>query len=162
MATGVAVAAEGGDADNRVMGRVLGVDLGTKNLGLAVSDETATIARPLETLRSVGPRKDVAAVARIAADHGVERVVVGDPRNMDGTPGALAEVVERFAAGLREISGLPVDLWDERLTTVAAERALREGGMSGRRRRRVVDQVAATIILQGWLDGRSAGHTGTD
>jgi putative Holliday junction resolvase len=136
--------------------RALGIDLGTKTLGLALSDEGRTIAQPLETLRRVGPRKDVRAVARLAAERGVSHLVIGDPRNMDGSPGALAEEVRRFAESLRQEAGLPVDLWDERLTTVAAERALLEGGVRGPKRRRVVDQVAAALILQGWLDHRAA------
>jgi putative Holliday junction resolvase len=131
---------------------VLGIDLGTKTLGLAISDEGGTIAQPLETLRRVGPRKDVEAVARVVAARGVVRVVLGDPRNLDGSPGALTPEVTRFAEALRAAIGLPVELWDERLTTVAAERALLEANLRRRRRREVIDQVAASLILQGWLD----------
>lgn len=134
------------------MGRVLAIDLGTKTLGLALSDEGRTIAQPLRTLRRVGPRKDVEAVIRVVEEWEVDQVVLGDPRSMDGSPGQLSEEVERFAAALREAGGPPVDLWDERLTTVAAERALLEGNVRRGRRRQVIDQVAASLILQGWLD----------
>jgi putative Holliday junction resolvase len=138
------------------MGRVLGIDLGSKTLGLALSDEGWSIAQPLRTLRRVGPRKDVEAVARLIEEREVERVVIGDPRNMDGTPGRLSEEVERFSTALGEATGLPVDLWDERLTTVAAERALLEGNVRRGRRKQVIDQVAAALILQGWLDRAAA------
>jgi putative Holliday junction resolvase len=141
------------------MGRVLAIDLGTKTLGLALSDEGRTIAQPLRTLRRVGPRKDVRAVLRVAEEWEVDQVVLGDPRNMDGSPGKLSGEVETFAAALAEAGGLPVDLWDERLTTVAAERALLEGNVRRGRRREVIDQVAASLILQGWLD-RRAGQGG--
>jgi len=143
------------------MGRVLGIDLGTKTLGLALSDEGWTIAQPLRTLRRVGPRKDVEAVARVIAEGEVERVVLGNPRNMDGTPGKLSEEVERFSGALQAATGLPVDLWDERLTTVAAERALLEGQVRRRRRRQVIDHVAAALILQGWLDNSARERGGS-
>jgi putative Holliday junction resolvase len=141
-----------------VVGRILGIDLGTKTIGLAVSDEAATIAQPLRTLRRVGPRKDVEAVARVVAEWEIERVVLGDPLEMDGSPGRLADEVARFANALAETTGLPVETWDERLTTVAAERALIEGNVRRGQRRKVIDQVAAALILQGWLDrARRAG-----
>jgi putative Holliday junction resolvase len=143
------------------MGRVLGIDLGTRTLGLALSDEGWTIAQPLRTLRRIGPRKDVEAVARLMEESEVERVVLGDPRNMDGSPGQLAGEVERFAAALTAATGRPVDLWDERLTTVAAERALLEGNVRRDRRKKVIDQVAAALILQGWLDRAPAKGEGS-
>jgi putative Holliday junction resolvase len=144
------------------VGRVLAIDLGTKTLGLALSDEGRTIAQPLRTLRRVGPRKDVEAVVRVVEEWEVDQVVLGDPRNMDGSPGKLSEEVERFADALAETAGLAVDLWDERLTTVAAERALLEGNVRRGRRRKVIDQVAASLILQGWLDrvGREGDRGG--
>lgn len=139
------------------MGRVLAIDLGTKTLGLALSDEGRTIAQPLRTLRRVGPRKDVEAVISVVEEWEVDQIVLGDPRSMDGSPGQLTEAVESFASALRE-SGLSVDLWDERLTTVAAERALLEGNVRRGRRRKVIDQVAASLILQGWLDRSARGE----
>lgn len=137
------------------MTRVLGVDLGTVRIGVALSDPTGSVASPLDTIVHRDRRKDLAAVAAAARAHGVERIVVGWPRNMDGTVGPAAKRAEAFAESLRQIADVPVDLWDERLSTAAAERSLREASVRRGRRREVRDRVAAALILQAYLDARS-------
>jgi len=134
--------------------RVLGLDVGDVRIGVALSDETATIAGGLPTLARVGPRKDVRAVAALVREHGVTEVVVGLPRRLDGSLGPQAEKVQAFAADLRQSVRVPVQEWDERFTSVAATRALIEGGVKRRDRRQSVDKVAAVLILQGFLDHR--------
>jgi putative Holliday junction resolvase len=134
--------------------RVLGLDVGDVRIGVALSDETATIAGGLPTLARVGPRKDVRAVAALAREHEVEEVVVGLPRRLDGSLGPQAEKVQAFAAELRQALRVPVREWDERFTSVAATRALIEGGVRRRDRKQSVDKVAAVLILQGFLDHR--------
>jgi putative Holliday junction resolvase len=135
--------------------RALALDLGSKRVGVALSDPTGVLASPLVTLHRTGDRRaEHEQIARIVAEEGVELVLVGDPINMDGSRGAAAAAAEEEAAQLAERLGVPVELVDERLTTVAADRALLARGRKAPQRRRVVDQVAATVLLQGWLDGR--------
>lgn len=138
------------------MGRILGIDWGKVRLGLAVSDETALIAQGLASLPRVGERKDVAAIARYAAEWQVQAIVLGLPRNMDGSMGESARTVEAFGQRIQATLGLPVHLWDERLTTTAAERTLVDAGLRRTARRAVIDQVAAAMILQGFLDRQRA------
>ena len=135
------------------MSRVMAVDLGSARTGIAVSDELGMLAQPWKTL----PGGDAALEAVVGAVGELKpsRVLVGLPRNMDGTYGPAAELSRAFADQLRSRVECVVDLWDERLTTVAAQRALRESGRKARDQRGVVDQVAAQILLQSWLD-RSA------
>jgi putative Holliday junction resolvase len=132
------------------MSRILAVDLGTVRTGIAVSDELGMLAQPWKTL----PGGEAALDAVIGAVEELKpvRILVGLPRNMDGTYGPAAESSRTFAENLRARVSCPVDLWDERLTTVAAQRALRESGRKARDQRGVVDQVAAQILLQSWLD----------
>jgi putative Holliday junction resolvase len=135
--------------------RVLGIDLGTRRIGLALSDPDATIASPLQVLERQGRKRDIAALAALVRDHAVERIVVGLPIHMDGRRGPEAEAAESFAASLARATRLEVDLIDERWTTVEAERALREMGQTGRRgrkRRQHVDAVAASLLLRAYLD----------
>ncbi len=134
--------------------RVLGLDVGDVRIGVALSDDTATIAGGLPTLTRVGPRKDVRAVAALVREHEVEEVVVGLPRRLDGSLGPQAEKVQAFAAELRQTLRVPVQEWDERFTSVAATRTLIEGGVRRRDRKHSVDKVAAVLILQGFLDRR--------
>jgi len=134
--------------------RVLGLDVGDRRIGVALSDETGTLASPLPTLERVGPRQDLKAVAALARAHGAREIVVGLPRTLAGEIGPQAEKVQAFAQALRPVAQVPVTFWDERLTTVMAERALIEGEVSRRRRKGLVDQVAAVLILQSWLDAR--------
>ena len=136
------------------MSRILAVDLGTRRIGLALSDPTRSVATPLDTLIHHERRKDLAAVAALATSHDVGRIIVGWPRNMDGTSGPAAKQAEAFAEALRQIVSVPVDLWDERLSTVAAERTLRDAGVRRDRRSLVRDQIAASLILQAYLTAR--------
>ena len=138
------------------MTRILGIDWGRVRLGLAVSDESALIAQGLTSLPRFGDTKDVATIGRYAGEWQVREIVVGFPRNMDGTLGESARVVQQFAQRLEGGLGLPVHLWDERLSTQAAQRTLVDAGVRRRARREVIDQLAATIILQGFLDRRRA------
>jgi len=135
--------------------RILGIDLGTRRIGLALSDPDATIAYPLQILERQGRKKDLAALARLVDEHAVGRIVVGLPIHMDGRRGPEAEAAEAFAAALRSATDLSVDLIDERWTTLEAERSLREAGLTGkrgRRRKQHVDAVAASILLRCYLD----------
>ena len=131
--------------------RVLGVDLGSKRIGLALSDSEASLAFPAGTLRSVGRRADIAALCELIQEREVERVVVGHPRHMDGRKGPEAQSAERFARALSQAAGVPVDLLDERWTSMEAERALRDMGHDSRRSRKHVDEVAAALILRTYL-----------
>jgi putative Holliday junction resolvase len=140
--------------------RALGLDVGTRTVGVAMSDPLGVTAQGLTTLRRRGIRADLSALGELARTHGVTHAVVGLPLNMDGSEGASAARSRAFGEALARSLGVPVDYWDERLTTVAAERALREGDVSGRRRRELVDQVAAALILQGWLDARGRSQEG--
>ena len=136
------------------MTRYLGLDVGDVRIGVALSDETATLASGLPTLNRVGPRKDVKAVAALVREHGAGEVVVGMPRRLDGTVGPQAEKVTSFMAELRALVRVPVVEWDERFTSVMATQALIEGGVSRRDRKKSVDQVSAVLILQNYLDYR--------
>lgn len=135
----------------------LGVDPGQRRIGLAVADGEVAIAVPFGTVRG-GPG-GVERVAEVAREQGVDALVVGLPLKMDGTEGTAARRARAFARELGQATGLPVFLWDERLTTVAAERTLREMGVRGRDRRRVVDQGAATVMLQSYLDAPAGARS---
>jgi putative holliday junction resolvase len=135
-------------------GRILGLDLGTRRIGVALSDPSETIAAPLETLTVTGRRAALQHIAALCRRHGVARVVVGWPRNMDGSRGPAAQEAEVFAARLRAALDVPVDLWDERLSTAAAERMLIETGTRRDNRRGARDRVAAALVLQAYLDAR--------
>jgi len=137
-------------------GRVLGLDLGDARIGVAISDDRRRIAVPLGTVRTGAPA-DVKAIADLVTEHGVTLVVVGHPLHLSGEPGERAHHAESFAEALDAFLGVPVVLQDERLSSVEADRALREVGASGRERRRTVDRSAATVILQAWLDAAGAG-----
>jgi putative Holliday junction resolvase len=132
-------------------GRILGLDLGQSRIGVAISDPRRQMAVPLGTVRTGAPA-DVRAIAAMVKELGVTAIVVGQPLSMSGRKGEEADHAEKFAQALRDFLGVPVFLQDERLTTVQAERSLREAGVGGRDRRRVVDQAAATLILQAYLD----------
>jgi putative Holliday junction resolvase len=135
--------------------RILGLDLGARAIGIALSDEMGWTAQPHSTLRRAGREADLAALRGLAREHGVEEVVVGHPLNLNGSAGPAARAAEAFARELEEALGVPVRLWDERLTTVAAERVLLEADLSRAKRRRVIDRIAAALILQGYLDHRA-------
>ncbi|HVF08642.1 MAG TPA: Holliday junction resolvase RuvX [Actinomycetota bacterium] len=142
----------GGDAPE---GRVLGLDLGAARIGVAVSDDDRRVAVPHGTIRVGQPPGELHAVAALVAEFGATAVVVGHPRSMSGASGAQAQQAEAFAEALRAVLDVPVELQDERLSTAQAERTLRAAGVTGRRRRDVVDESAAAVILGAWLDARA-------
>lgn len=133
--------------------RTLAIDYGRRRHGIAISDEEAIIARPLAALdRTSDEDGDLRRIAAIVAEHGARRIVVGLPLLPDGTEGTIAGEVRRFAERLRDALGVPVDSFDERLSTSEAERVLIEGGVRRRRRKSLRDGLAAVLILQGYLD----------
>ncbi|MFO8034925.1 MAG: Holliday junction resolvase RuvX [Candidatus Bipolaricaulota bacterium] len=132
----------------------LALDVGDRRVGLALSDETGTLARPYGVYYRQGDEADVGELATLAQAVEAEVLVVGVPLNMDGTAGEQAGKAETFGRSVAEQAGVPVELVDERLTTVEAERVLQESGLNGRKRRLVQDALAAVLILQAWLDGR--------
>lgn len=135
--------------------RALGVDPGTKRIGLAISDLSGTIASPLTVLqRSRSAQHDLAEIARIARDEEAEVVVVGLPINMDGSEGPAAKRARDEARRLATVVRVPVEMHDERRTTVSADRSMLEAGLNAVERRQRVDKVAAAIMLQSWLDAR--------
>jgi putative Holliday junction resolvase len=135
----------------------MAVDPGSKRVGLALSDPTATIAQALATVPAEPAGTLASRLAQMALRHEAERIVVGLPRRLDGTRGPEAAAATSLANAIRLVSGLPVELVDERLTTVAAERSLIAGGVRREKRRLSVDRVAATLMLQAHLDRRRAG-----
>jgi putative holliday junction resolvase len=132
--------------------RLIGIDLGTKTLGLALTDVTRTIASPLETLPRTKFRADAARLLAHAASHEIAGFVLGLPTNLDGSEGPRAQATRAFARNLNRLSSLPILLWDERLSTAAANRTLLEADASRKRRAQLIDKIAATIILQSALD----------
>lgn len=139
------------------MSRLLGIDVGDKTLGLALSDELHLTAQGVKTLRRSTPRGDLAALRALVEEHAVSDIVVGLPRSLDGTLGPQAEKVLAFVDLIAQELNLPVHTWDERLTTVAAQRALHEMNIKNpAKRRRVIDTMAAQLILQGYLDHQYA------
>lgn len=140
------------------MARVLAVDPGTKHVGLAVSDPTGTIATPLPPVAAAPAGTLAARLAELALQHAAERLVVGLPRNMDGSQGEAARAARSLARELGRATGLRVDLVDERLSSVAAERALVAGGVRRARRKELAHGAAAAIILEGWLQSQAARH----
>lgn len=137
--------------------RRLGIDHGERRVGVALSDEDGRIAHPRDTLARTDPKALIVAVAELVEREGVEEIVVGLPLHLDGSEGASARRAKRFAELVGEATGRPVILWDERLTTAQADRALGEAGVKGRARRQVVDRVAAAVMLQSYLDSKREG-----
>ena len=148
-------------APYRIMNPILGLDFGQARIGAAISDELQFLAHPLETIPA--NKQSLLRVAEIVSEKKVDHVVVGMPRQMDGRIGAAANEVLQFVEKLRGILACPVVTWDERLTTAAAHRALRDAGKKTRHTRGYVDQVAAQMILQSYLDLRAAkGEANSD
>jgi putative Holliday junction resolvase len=135
------------------MKRILGIDYGTARIGLALSDELQMLAHPAETIVCAKTPNPSARIGQIVREKEVELILVGLPRNMDGSLGPSAQAAQGFAEKLRELQLCEVRTWDERLSTVAAHRALREAGKTTRQTRGYVDQVAAQMLLQSYLDG---------
>lgn len=134
--------------------KILAVDLGLARTGLAISDPREMLASPVATIEERNLERLAQRVADIAKEQRAEHIVVGHPRNMDGSRGESAQRAEGFAENLKDLTGLPVALWDERMTTVSAIGYLNQTDVRGKKRKQVVDTVAATIILQDYLDAR--------
>ncbi len=132
--------------------RLLGLDVGAKTIGMALSDPTLTIARPLDTIRRRKFSADVLILKEIVQTHEVGGIVIGLPRNMDGSEGPRCQSIRQFQRNIAEHIALPMAFWDERLSTVAVTRTLLEADTSRARRAEVVDKLAASYILQGVLD----------
>lgn len=131
---------------------LMGLDLGTKTIGVAVSDVLRSVATPVETVKRKKFGVDAARLLEICKDRQVGGILLGLPRNMDGTEGPRAQSTRAFARNLSQFTDLPIGFWDERLSTVAAERALLEADTSRAKRAEKIDNVAASFILQGFLD----------
>jgi len=135
------------------MKKALGIDLGDARVGVAVSDDLGMLAHPLETI-STQSTNVLKRVLALAGERTVETIIVGMPRNMNGSHGPAADKARAFIEELRRETTLPIVAWDERLSTVSAQRALQEAGRNTRKQKSVIDQVAAQIILQSWLDSQ--------
>ena len=137
---------------------MMGLDYGERRIGVALSDPLGLTAQPLTTVdRTASLDADLATLRDLARQHAVVRFVIGLPLGLDGTRGERVRATDRFARRLERVSGIPVEAWDERLTSAQAERALLEADLSRRRRRQVIDRAAAVLILQSWLDAHSGG-----
>jgi len=134
--------------------RYLGVDVGERRIGLAISDPNGQVAVPLRTLHRTAPDGAIEAIGALVVEESVDGVVVGLPLSLDGSTGPQAESVQEFVRELLTVVKVPVTLWDERLSTVQAEELLRSGGLGWRKRKAEQDSLAAAIILQGYLDSR--------
>ena len=143
---------ERGIPEQTAKGRILALDLGKKRIGLAVSDPLGITAQGLPTLQRTNIREDLAALARLIGEHEVRLILMGHPLHMSGREGRQAEYTREFAERLAQRTGLEIRFWDERLTTVAAKRVLRESGISIEKRARAVDRLAAVILLESYLD----------
>ncbi|MBQ7418415.1 MAG: Holliday junction resolvase RuvX [Acidaminococcaceae bacterium] len=136
--------------------RIMALDLGTRTIGVAVSDVTGLIANGIETVRRTSPERDFSTLEQLVAQWEIGEIVLGYPKNMNGTIGERAKVSEQFAEELKNrFPGISVVLWDERLSTVAAERVLIDADLQRKKRRKVIDMMAAVVILQNYLDSRS-------
>ncbi|HVR26954.1 MAG TPA: Holliday junction resolvase RuvX [Candidatus Polarisedimenticolia bacterium] len=133
---------------------MLGLDVGSRRIGIAVSDPLGITAQGLETLQRRNKRQDFAVLDRIVREYGVRQIVVGLPLRMSGAEGAQSDKMQVFAEDLRKRFRLPVHLWDERLTSAEANRLLRETELSIEKRAKAVDRMAAMLILQGWMESR--------
>jgi putative Holliday junction resolvase len=134
----------------------MGLDVGSKTVGVALSDALGVTAQPHSTLRRKNLRADLEALAALAETHEVRQWVVGLPLHMNATEGASAQEARKLGERLNAYTGLPVHYWDERLTSVMAERVLREASLSRDKRRQVINHVAAALILQSWLDAQES------
>ncbi|MDF1619430.1 Holliday junction resolvase RuvX [Pseudothioclava nitratireducens] len=141
------------------LGALAGLDLGTKTIGVAVSDRMRSVATPLSTIRREKFTLDAAALLKITTEREIVGLVLGLPRNMDGSEGPRCQSTRAFARNLEKLTQLPITFWDERLSTVAAERAMLEADLTRKKRAERIDHVAAGFILQGALD--RLGYLGT-
>ena len=132
--------------------RVMGLDIGSHTIGVAISDELRITAQPIKTIRRKSKEEDVREIKAIIAEYEIIKIVVGLPKNMDGTLGIQAEKIFKWIKALQEKIRLPMITWDERLSTVGASRVLLEADLSREKRKKVIDKLAAVLILQGYLD----------
>ncbi len=135
--------------------RVLGLDVGARRIGVAISDPLGITAQGLDTLHRKNKKYDLQHLNRVIREYGVKEIVVGLPLRMSGAEGIQAEKIHAFAEDLRKHFELPVHFWDERLTSAEANRLLRETDLSIEKRGKAVDRMAAILILQGWMEGRT-------
>lgn len=135
----------------------MGLDLGDKTIGISMSDEMGWTAQGLEVIRrkQESPEADLESLDQLIKEYQVEKVIVGLPKNMNGTIGPRGELCKEFGRSLQERTGIPIQMWDERLSTVAAERILISADVSRKKRKQVIDKMAAVIILQGFLDSNN-------
>ena len=134
--------------------RILALDVGTRKIGIAISDALSITAQPLETLIRKSKKADFQPIKEIVCDMGVSKIIVGLPLNMNGTPGFRAKEIYSFVEKLKEEIKIPVQLWDERLSTLEANRILLQADMSRRKRKKLDDKIAAQLILQSYLDSQ--------
>jgi putative Holliday junction resolvase len=132
--------------------RILGLDVGDRTIGVAVCDPLGLTAQGITTVKRKNEALDIEEIVKICKEYNVESIVSGLPKNMNGTIGPQGEKVQKFCEKLKETLDLPIKMWDERLTTVAANRAMLEGDLSRAKRKKIVDKIAAIYILQGYLD----------
>ena len=132
--------------------RILGLDVGQKTIGVAISDPLGFTAQGITTIRRERKVKDIEEVKKICKEYNVETIVIGLPKNMDNSIGFAGEKIMEFSQLIKEEVDIPIEFWDERLTTVAAHRAMLEADLSRGKRKKIVDKIAATYILQGYLD----------
>jgi putative Holliday junction resolvase len=148
------------EQSTRPAGRILGLDVGSRRIGIAISDPLGITGQGLETLQRRNKRQDLAALERLIREYSVREIVVGLPLRMSGAEGTQSEKMQGFAEDLRKRFRLPVHLWDERLTSAEANRLLRATDLSIEKRARAVDRMAAVLILQGWMEGRRTPEAG--
>ena len=132
--------------------RIIGLDIGDRTIGVAICDPLGLTAQGITTIKRKSEVLDIEEISKICKEYNVESIVSGLPKNMNGTVGPQGEKVQKFCEKLKETLNLPIKMWDERLTTVAANRAMLEGDLSRTKRKKIVDKIAATFILQGYLD----------
>lgn len=137
-------------------GRILALDLGKRRIGLALSDPLGLTAQGLETLERTRIREDIGRLGELVSEKGVTLILIGNPLHMDGREGRQTEYARDFGARLQAATGLAIEYWDERLTTVEAQRVLRQSGISIEKRAKAVDRLAAVILLESFLDSRQS------
>ncbi len=138
--------------------RIMGLDVGTKTIGVAISDESGLIAQPLCVIKRSSFSEDLEEILGLIEEHSIKLIIVGMPVNMDGTLGPRSKETQRFIDKIKDKIPVPIETWDERLSTVAVTRVLIEGDASRAKRKTVVDKLAASYILQGYLDSRKLAH----
>jgi putative Holliday junction resolvase len=138
--------------------RIMGFDVGSHTIGVAISDELGITAQGLKTIKRKSMEEDLKEISTVIAQFNIEKIVVGLPVNMDGTIGKQAEMIFQWIKTLKEKFSLPVETWDERLSTVEASKVLLEADLSRKKRKKVIDKLAAVLILQGYLDQNRKGN----